>query len=129
MNIKKVLKVALGTGLFLLDQPDDAKKHVRARIVDQVDDLRERAQDTFQVAADRVGRAADAVRGYDNHRSFWNGVRFVTGLGIGIGVGLLFAPANGDETRARLSEKAQEFGDNVRQRFASSDLRPTGTGD
>jgi gas vesicle protein len=129
MNIKKVLKVALGTGLFLLDQPDEAKKQARQRVNDQVDDLRERAQDTYQVAADRVGRAADVLRGEDDHRSLWNAVRLIAGIGIGIGVGLLIAPANGDQTRTMLAEKAQEFGDNVRQRFAASDLRPTGTGD
>jgi ElaB/YqjD/DUF883 family membrane-anchored ribosome-binding protein len=129
MNIKKILKVALGTGLFLLDQPDEAKKNVREKISDQVDDLRERAQDTYQVAVDRVGRAADVLRGEDDHRFLWNAVRLMAGIGIGIGVGLLMAPANGEETRNRLAEKAQEFGDNVRQRFATSDLRPTATGD
>jgi hypothetical protein len=129
MNIKKVLKVALGTGLFLLDQPDEAKRNVRDKISDQVDDLRERAQDTYQVAADRVGRAADVLRGEDDHRSLWNAVRLIAGIGIGIGVGLLIAPATGDETRTRLAERAQEFGDNMRQRFSTGDLRPTGTGD
>ena len=129
MNIKKVLKVALGTGLFLLDQPDEAKRNVRSKISGQVDDLRERAQDTYQVAADRMGRAADVLRGEDDHRSLWNAVRLVAGIAIGIGVGLLIAPANGDETRSRLADKAQEFGDNVRQRFATSDLRQTATGD
>src|SRR5271157_2603594 len=117
MNIKKVLKIALGTGLFLLDQPDEAKRNVRDRIGDQVDDLRDKAQETYQVAADRLGKAADAIRGDDDHRSIWNVVRFVAGVGIGIGVGLLMAPANGEETRAKLAEKAQEFGGNVRRRF------------
>ena len=63
MNIKKVLKVALGTGLFLLDQSDEAKRNVRDRVSDQVDDLRDRAQDTYQAAADRVAGASDALRG------------------------------------------------------------------
>lgn len=125
MNIKKVLKIALGTGLFLLDQPDEAKRSARDKISDQVDNLRERAQETYQVAADRVGRAADVLRGEDDHRPLWNAIRLVAGIGIGIGVGLLIAPANGDETRTRLAEKAQEFGDNVRRRFATADLRPT----
>jgi gas vesicle protein len=129
MNVKKALKVALGTGLFLLDQSDETKKQVRNKISDQVDDLRERARDTYQVAADRVGRAADVLRGEDDHRSLGNAVRLVAGIGIGIGVGLLIAPANGDETRNRLAEKAQEFGDSMRQRFAAADLRPSGTGD
>ena len=129
MNVKKALKVALGTGLLLLDQPDQAKKHIRDRVSDQLDDLQARAQDTYQTAADRLGKAADALRGRDSQRATWKVVRFLTGLGIGIGVALLVAPANGNETRASLAKKTREFGDNVRQRFAASDLRPTGTGD
>ena len=128
MNMKKFLKVALGTGLFLLDQSDRARKNVRERVGDQVDDLRDLAHDRYQVAADRIGRVADTIRGYDDHRAVWNVVRFALGLGVGIGVGLLVAPANGEETRTKVAEKAQEFAGNVRQRFASSGLRATGTG-
>ena len=95
--MKKFLKVALGTGLFLLDQSDRARKNVRERVGDQVDDLRDLAHDRYQVAADRIGRVADTIRG-DDHRAVWNVVRFALGLGVGIGVGLLVAPANGEET-------------------------------
>src|SRR5271166_3578735 len=128
MDMKKFLKIALGTSLFILDQSDRARKSVRERVGDQVDDLRDFAHDSYQVAADRIGRVADTIRGFDDHRARWNVVRFAAGLGIGIGVGLLVAPANGEETRTKLAEKAQEFGDNVRQHFASADLRATGTG-
>ena len=129
MNMKKFLKVALGTSLFILDQSDRARKNVRERVGDQVDDLREFARDSYQVAADRIGRVADTILGDDDHRALWNVVRLAFGLGVGIGVGLLVAPANGEETRTKVAEKAQEFAGNVRQRFASSDLRATGMGD
>jgi len=129
MDMKKFLKVALGTSLFILDQSDRARKNVRERVGNQVDDLRDVAQANYQVAADRIGRVADTIRGYDDHRALWNVVRFAFGLGVGIGVGLLVAPANGEETRTKVAEKAQEFAGNVRQRFGSSDLRATGTGD
>jgi hypothetical protein len=126
MDMKKFWKIALGTGLFLLDQSDRAKKNVG----DHIDDLRERAQDTYQAAADGVARAADALRNEDDgHDALWGVLKFAAGLGIGIGVGLLIAPANGEETRAKLAERAQEFGGNVRQRFGSYNMRPTGTGD
>ena len=127
MNMKKCLKVALGTGIFLLDQSDRARKNVRKRVGDQVDDPRDFAQDSYQVAADRIGKVADTIRGHDDHRVFWSVIRFAFGLGVGIGVGLLVAPANGEETRTKVAEKAQEFAGNVRQRFASSELRATGT--
>jgi len=125
--MKKFLKVALGTGLFILDQSDRARKSVRGRIGDYVDDFGDAAQDTFQAAADRVARAAKAFRTKKDHRAVWSVVRFAAGVGIGVGVGLLVAPANGEETRTKLAEKAQELGANVRQHFAS-DLRATGTG-
>ncbi len=129
MNIKKFLKVALGTSLFILDQSDRARKSVRERVGDQVDDLRDFAQDSYQAASDRIGRVADTIRGYDDHRPLWNVVRFAFGFGVGIGAGLLLAPAKGAETRTKVANKAQEFAGNVRQHFAASGLRPTGTGD
>jgi len=39
MNMKKVLKVALGTGLFILDRSDRARKSVRERIGDHAHNL------------------------------------------------------------------------------------------
>src|SRR5271157_4557509 len=129
MDMKKFLKVALGTSLFILDQSERAKKSMRKRVGDRIDDLRDFGQDGYQVAADRVGKMADTIRGYDDHRALWNVIRFASGLGVGIGVGLLVAPANGEETRTKVAEKAQEFAGNVRQHFGSSDLRATGTGD
>lgn len=130
MDMKKFWKVALGTGLFLLDQSDRAKKSFGDRVGGRMDDLRERAQDSYQAAAEKVARATTALRNDDDgHDALWGVLKFAAGLGIGIGIGLLVAPANGEETRAKLSEKAQEFGGNVRQHFGSYNLRPTGTGD
>jgi len=127
MNMKKVLKVALGTGLFILDQSEHARKSVRERIGDHAHNLRDVAQDTFRAAADRVASASKAFRKNDDHHAIWTVLRFAAGIGIGVGVGLLIAPANGEETRTKLVEKAEELGGNVRQHFASSNLRATGT--
>jgi len=132
MNIKKVLKaaeVAVGTGLYLLNQSDQARQSVRERLSDQVDDLRDRAKDAYQATADRVARVSKALRDDDDNHAAWNVLRFAVGLGIGIGVGLVVAPANGEHTRAKLAEKAQELGGSVKQRFASQNLRTTATGD
>ena len=128
MNLKKFLKVALGTSLFILDQSDRTRKGVRERIGNQVDGLRDVEQDTIQAAADQAARVSKAVRKNDDHHAIWAVLRFAAGIGIGMGVGFLVAPANGEETRTKLAEKAQELGANVRQHFASADLRATGTG-
>jgi gas vesicle protein len=37
-------------------------------------------------------------------------MRFLLGLGIGYALGLIIAPASGDETRRAIVEKADEFG-------------------
>jgi len=43
---------------------------------------------------------------------------FVAGVGLGLGMGLLFAPASGRETRDLISEKVQEAGSKVRESFS-----------
>jgi gas vesicle protein len=39
---------------------------------------------------------------------------FLMGLGIGIGLGVLFAPMSGEETRTRISESASDLADSAR---------------
>ena len=41
---------------------------------------------------------------------------FFLGLGIGVAVGVMFAPQSGEETRGVLRSKAQEGGDYLRRR-------------
>ena len=134
-NLLKAAEVAIGTGLYMLEHSDKAKKVVRSRVSDQVDDLRDRlddlrgrASETYDVASDRVVKAAKALRGDSDPSGAWNFLRFALGVGVGVGIGLLFAPANGETTRAALADKAREFGDNVRQRYGSETYPATGTG-
>ncbi len=127
--MNKLLKVLLGTGLYLLDQSDRATKDVRARAADRMDDLREAAQDKYETASDRVARAASALCEDNDSHAIRNSLGFIAGLGIGAAVALLFAPATGDETRAVLSDRAQEFGNNVRKSFSGRNYAPSGAGD
>ena len=46
------------------------------------------------------------------------------GVGVGVGVGMLLAPASGEETRSNLSNKVQEFGDRVRDKFSEERRGP-----
>jgi gas vesicle protein len=46
---------------------------------------------------------------------------FMFGLGVGIAIGILFAPKSGEETRGLIRDKAGEGKEYLRQR--SSDLR------
>jgi gas vesicle protein len=124
--MNKFIKLLLGTGLYLLEQSDNATKNVRDRAVEQVEDLREAAQQRYETAASRVTRASRAIRGKDSD-ILRNALPFAAGIGVGIGVGLLLAPASGDETRSVLAGKVQEMGDKVRKQFSSEGAPATGT--
>lgn len=39
---------------------------------------------------------------------------FLAGLGIGVGLGLIFAPLSGEETRDRLQQRAGDLADSAR---------------
>jgi len=111
---KTLLNVLFGTGLYLLDS-------VRDRVVDGVEDLRGRAQDSYEFASNRVGRASRAIRG-EGH-SVSTATAALIGLGIGVGIGFLLAPASGEETRRTIAGKAGYYGGKVKERF-SKEMEP-----
>jgi hypothetical protein len=114
-----LLKVLLGAGLYMLDP-------LRERLSDRLDDLSERAQDTYKSALDRLNDVSGRLRGRPT--SGWNSAMWaLLGVGVGVGVGMLLAPASGEETRSNLSDKAQEVSGRVRSRFSSGAKSPTGT--
>jgi gas vesicle protein len=50
---------------------------------------------------------------------------FLLGAGVGVGIGMLFAPKSGDKTRGLLKEKADEGKEYLKRR--SSELRDSAT--
>lgn len=42
---------------------------------------------------------------------------FLVGLGIGVGLGVLFAPTSGEQTRDNLAHKAGDLADSARETF------------
>jgi hypothetical protein len=117
---EKVLwNVLLGTSVYLLDS-------LRNRMSDGIDDLSDRARDTYSEASRRASRAVEVVRGED-HDGINSAAALLIGVGVGVGVGLLLAPASGRDTRNQISSKVQQFGGRVRDRFASEKREP-GTG-
>jgi gas vesicle protein len=45
---------------------------------------------------------------------------FLAGLGIGVGLGLIFAPMSGEETRERLQRRAGDLADSARDLVGQS---------
>ena len=116
---EKVLwNVLLGTSVYLLDS-------LRGRFSDSVDDVSERARDTYSEASRRVGRASEAIRGEDGS-GLGTVAALLIGVGVGVGVGMLLAPASGEETRGTISNKVQELGGRVRDKFSEGQAS-TGT--
>src|SRR5580692_4131206 len=100
MKSKKraVLGILLSTGLYLLD-------NLRERMPDNIDDIKGKARETYETASDRLGRAADALRGKEDSQMLGKVGALLIGVGIGVGIGLLVAPASGEETRAYIANK------------------------
>ena len=123
----KFLKLLLGAAMYVLEQSDESTKKIRNRAASNIDDLREMAQDKYEVASDRVARASRAIRGEDS-QVLGNVLSLAAGIGIGVGIGLVFAPSSGEETRSAIADKVQVFGDKFKKQFSSEDdFSATGT--
>ncbi len=125
-SMNDFLKLMLGTGLYLLEQSDQSTRKIRERAAGNLSDLRDLAQDKYETATDRVSKASRAIRGDDN-RIVGNALSLAAGVGIGLALGVIFAPASGEQTRSAIADKVHVFGDKVRQQFSSEDLDSTGT--
>jgi len=89
---KSLFNALLGAGLYLLDP-------VRDRLAESIEDFTDRAQDTYETASERMDRASRVIRGDDPHFMSTT-TALLIGVGLGVSVGLLFAPASGEEFAA-----------------------------
>jgi hypothetical protein len=60
--------------------------------------------------------APPTLRGREDSHMLGKVGALLLGGGIGVGVGMLFAPAGGAETRADIASKVSAFGENVSDR-------------
>jgi gas vesicle protein len=106
-------RLALKTGLLLTD----AKlwQAVNDQIRDHAEDIGDDVKRKYEDATDRLQNASDALRGTSND---WVAplASFVGGIGIGIGLGILFAPNSGEETRAALRDRAADVTSGVKNK-------------
>ncbi len=113
---KMLWNLLIGTGVYLLES-------FREKAGDSFENIGGRARDTYDEASRRAGRAPEALRGEDSHYLSTTAALLI-GVGVGVGVGMLLAPASGEETRGTLTNKVQEFGDRVRDKFNDQKREP-----
>ena len=105
MKLNKLLKSILKTAVYIMDQTADS--------VDRVSDR----------ASEFAGNARDMVYPEPDH-TLRNIVSFVAGIGVGVGAGLLLAPASGADLRNQISDKVQDISNRVK---GKADMYATGT--
>jgi gas vesicle protein len=112
-DAKDWAKLALKFGLVLIapkvwraisDQLNDRVEDLSDRLSRGLEDVSDTATRKFGDASDRLSGASDALRG----RRPWAGpvTGLLVGIGIGAALGVLLAPAAGEETREALRDKA-----------------------
>ena len=100
MKLNKLVRSALKTAVYIMDQT-----------AEQVDRASERA-------SEMADNARSAIYPREDH-TLRNLVAFAAGMGVGVGAGLLLAPSSGTELRTSISDKVQEIGNKVRNRTES----------
>jgi hypothetical protein len=104
-----LVNVLLGTGIYLLDSMRNRPSGAA------LEDLRTKAEETYDTAADRFRRASDVIRGTDRPL-MGSAVAGLLDFGIGVGVSLLLAPENGQETRNKIADQARDIRDRIAPR-------------
>jgi hypothetical protein len=110
--VNKLLRSLLKAGMYFLEQSDRTAIDIRERVKARVEDLTDRAGVLIG------GRQDHTVR---------NAISFAAGTALGIGVGILLAPASGEETRSAIAGNVRNMGDRVRERLSPA-VKKTATG-
>jgi hypothetical protein len=92
--MRNLVKSLLQTGLYFLEQPDHAVDVVRERIKED------------------VGRVRQGIRREDHTVRYV--LTFAARVGVGLGLGILTAPARGDESRGTVARKAKRASEIVK---------------
>lgn len=104
----------------LNDQLKDRADDVSDAVKDKYDAVREQYED----ASDRFSNASSALRG----ESQWlvPTLSFIGGIGVGVGLGILFAPLSGEEVRGVIRDKAADVTNEVKTKVSNMKNRYRG---
>lgn len=90
----------------LRDQLERKAKHVKGT-----------AREAYGQGRRHVQQGVDAIRGHREISSANRLVALLAGFGIGVGLGVLFAPRSGGETRDIIRDRAADISDTARERY------------
>jgi gas vesicle protein len=116
MRWNRLLKSLLKTTVYILDQS-----------AEQVDRVADRTSEIRDQAKRVVDNAASAIQPPREDHTLRNLVSFAAGVGLGVGAGILLAPASGVELRSSISDRVKDISDNVKKRVSTQKVA-TGTG-
>jgi hypothetical protein len=111
-TMNQFLRLLFGLGLAFTEPRQ--RHRIYDRVTDKLDDVADQASRGYDAVADRVERLYHEARGENDHLMA-GATSFLIGMGVGVGAGLLFAPASGRETREAIAEKARAFRSDVRR--------------
>jgi hypothetical protein len=117
MRRDRWLNMLVGAGLYLLDPARD-------RLGDKFDSVSEKAKDVYDEASGRVRKASRALTGEDRSGISSTAALFL-GVGLGVALGILFAPASGEQVRRNIADSAREFGGRIRRGVSGEPPGPT----
>jgi gas vesicle protein len=131
-NASDWARLALKLGL-LLTEPK-VRAAVGEQLKNRVDQVTETVASKYEDAMDRLEAAGAALQG----RSYWPSrvVGLLLGVGVGAGLGILFAPASGSKTREAMRDRAVDMKNKVvksastatgKIRRSVTSMPPTGT--
>ena len=104
-----LLDLLVNAGLYLLDP-------IREHVADHIDTVSNRAKDVYEETSGRVQKASRAIT-RDDRRGLNSTAALLLGVGVGVALGILFAPASGEQVRRNIAETAREFGGRIRSRI------------
>jgi gas vesicle protein len=116
MRWNRLLKSLLKTTVYILDQTAEQAD----RVADRTSEIRDQAKSVLD-------NAASAIQPQREDHTFRNLVSFAAGVGLGVGAGMLLAPASGVELRSSISDRVKDISDKVKGRV-STQQSATGTG-
>lgn len=134
---KQWARFAMKFGLVLSDPKlwsslNDQLRDRTDDVSDVMKDKYEAVREKYEDASDRFSNASSALRG----ESQWLAptLSFIGGIGVGVGLGILFAPFSGEEMRGVIRDKASDVTNdvkskvsNMKNRYHASDPPFTGT--